>query len=160
MSGALPATWGDGLTSLTYLDLTDNQMTGAVPLDWLAGMRSLQELLIGTNRLRGGLPNLGAGSGIPLRVLNASFNTLGPSPLPAATQPYLKRLVLLDLTGNGLTGGLPVGWSTLTELTALYLGLNALGDPLPPEWSALGVARLPPQVCCLASPINMHAVIH
>lgn len=157
LSGALPATWGGGLTSLTHLDLTDNQMTGAVPPDWLAGMRSLQELLIGANRLRGGLPSLGTGPGIPLRVLDASFNTLGPSPLPPATQPYLRRLALLDLTGNGLTGGLPAGWSTLTELTALYLGLNALGGPLPPGWSALGVARLPPQVRYLASPVSTRA---
>ena len=54
----------------------------------------------------------------------------------------LGRVLTLDLTRNGLTGGLPADLGNLAELTALRIGGNALSGPLPLSLTRLALVEL------------------
>ena len=41
----------------------------------------------------------------------------------------------ISLETNGITGSLPVSWSSMTQLQQLYLNSNSLTGTLPPSWA-------------------------
>jgi hypothetical protein len=63
-----------------------------------------------------------------------------PSGLPAAAP----RLTVLDLSGNRLTGQLPVDWSSWSSIQDLDLTYNKLTGSLPDSWGQ--AARMPPNL--------------
>lgn len=91
------------ITSLTRLDLGNNEMTGAIPVT-LSAISGLHELNLGTNRFSGTIPE----------QLSA-----------------LTDLISLYLDRNELVGSVPPQLSALTAITSLYLNWNMLTGTLP-----------------------------
>jgi Leucine-rich repeat (LRR) protein len=95
LTGQLPV-WIGNLTSLTYLDVSQNMLVGSVPYG-IGNLRSLSFLDLSQNMLVGSVP-FGIGN--------------------------MRSLSFLDLSQNMLTGDVPDGIGSLTNLTYLSLGLN------------------------------------
>ncbi len=113
LSGPLPAELGS-LTSLTTLDLSDNQLSGTIPD--LSSLTSLTTLNFGDNQLSGTIPDLTA----------------------------LTQLQTLNLRDNRLTGPIPEELGDFTQLELLYLDNNQLSGPIPAalgDLNQLDVAR-------------------
>ncbi len=75
LDGQLPqddSVW-TALSTLTSLDLSNNQLTGDIPAE-LNNLQSLQRLSLGGNQLQGTLPQLQALQGLTL--LDASKNQI------------------------------------------------------------------------------------
>ena len=180
LSGSLPSSLSN-LTGLTTLYLFSNQLTGTIPTlptglivlglanNQLTGTiptlpANLTQLNLFTNQLSGAVPALPSG----LTDLDLTFNQLsGTLPtLPtgltklwissnqlSGTIPTLpSSLASLRLSNNAFTGILP-SFSSLTGLTMLELGFNAITSAAPGE-DALVTAKqadwkttqtLPPQ---------------
>ncbi|CAM6040677.1 unnamed protein product [Sphagnum compactum] len=123
LSGPIPTM--DFMEALASLKLGGNELTGAVPdqfLDDLAPL--LQELDLSNNKLSGGL---GQVTSITLRVLNLSSNEL-----EGALPSRLKSCVVVDLSNNLFSGGIPLGsWSSGLEI--LDLSNNKLNGTLDDE---------------------------
>ena len=110
LSGKIPERWS-GMTSLTRLSLSGNNLIkGAFPR-WLGKLTRLEELTVAGASLAGELPE-----------------TIGEC----------ARLTLLDASGNKLRGALPENLSKLTSLRVLKLGGNAFTGTLPAALGALG----------------------
>ena len=108
MTGEIPPELG-GLSNLTYLDLSGNQLTGEIPPE-LGGLSNLTYLSLSGNELTGEIPpELGG----------------------------LSNLTLLSLSGNQLTGEIPPELGGLSNLTRLFLSRNQLTGEIPPELGGL-----------------------
>ena len=103
LSGPLPAELGS-LTSLTTLDLSDNQLSGTIPD--LSSLTQLQTLNLGDNQLSGTIPDW---------------------------LSSLTGLRDLSLRDNRLTGAIPEELGNLNQLYLLYLDNNQLSGPIPAE---------------------------
>jgi hypothetical protein len=113
LDGQLPlddALW-TGLSTVTNIDLSDNQISGYLP------------------------PQMSQASG--LEYVSLRGNAL-QSPLPR-TWASLTSLKGLDLGDNQLFGDLPADWSALSSLNALDLSANDFSGSLPPSWAALNL---------------------
>lgn len=91
------------LTTLSLLDVGNNQLTGSIPQS-LSALLGLLELNLGTNRLSGTIPD----------QLSA-----------------LVKLKGLFLDRSNLAGNIPPQLSALTSLTSLYLNGNLLTGCIP-----------------------------
>ena len=126
LNGSIPHQIGT-LTSLTYLDLSSNDLTGELPLS-LANLTQLQTLFLYSNRLHGSIP-LQIGTLANLSTLYLSSNNLtGELPLSLAN---LTQLQTLSLSSNRLHGSIPLQIGTLSNLSTLYLSSNNLTGELP-----------------------------
>ncbi|CAA7403726.1 unnamed protein product [Spirodela intermedia] len=152
------------LSSLTYLDASDNAISGRVlpaaalppsllklsarnnslqgplPPDFTAGIPNLQVLDLSHNRLSGRVP---AALFVhpALQQLNLAFNrftSLESSPQwwqPAAAST--SGLVAVDLGHNRLRGPLPLGWvRAMPRLASLTMEDNLLTGMIPAEYAA------------------------
>ena len=128
LTGAIPKTLG-GLGNLKVLRLGYNQLTGAIPVE-LALLTKLERLRLRSNQLTGSIPvELGALTN--LIQLSLDGNQLSgsiPTELGALTQ-----LTHLSLASNQLAGNIPAALGDLTELRGLWLQQNNLGPFLPGE---------------------------
>lgn len=102
LMGAVPSSIGQ-LNLLTMLDISANSFTGALPAT-LGSLQSLQSLNVADNQLGGVLPStlIGLASLLECRMQHNLF--IGPLPDLSA----LKQLRVLDLSSNGLSGGVPL----------------------------------------------------
>lgn len=102
LGGAIPSSIGQ-LSLLTVLDISGNSFTGALPV-MLGSLQRLQSLNVADNQLGGELPSslIGLASLIECRMQHNFF--IGRLP----NFSTLKQLELLDLAGNGLSGGVPL----------------------------------------------------
>ena len=113
LRGTLPAALGS-LTSLTTLDLSENQLRGQI-LD-VRALTNLTTLNLGGNQVTGAIPDLSA----------------------------LTSLTTLNLGDNQLSGTIPDWLDSLNLLNLLYLDDNQLSGPIPAALgglSGLDVAR-------------------
>ncbi|KXZ55840.1 hypothetical protein GPECTOR_2g1391 [Gonium pectorale] len=157
IGGTLPVDWSS-LLDLEVLALSDNLIGGSLPVMW-AALKGLRELRLRNNRLQGGgLPAAWGGGMAYLQVADLSDNPqLGQG--MAGTLPVewaaLRRLIQLDLSGNQLSGPLPVDWTgngasaggaggggtnggggaSLSQLRLLDVSGNMLQGTLPADWS-------------------------
>ena len=122
LSGPLPAALGS-LTSLTTLDLSDNQLSGTIPD--LSSLTSLTTLNLRDNQLSGTIPDLSTLT--QLQTLNLSANQLSGTIPDLST---LTQLQTLNLRDNQLSGTIP-DLSTLTQLQTLNLSDNRLSGTIP-----------------------------
>ena len=102
----------DRLINLQSVNLSNNNFGGGLPSNW--GSLPLQSVYLSNNNIAGTLPASWAGIGATLQTVY--------------------------LNGNSITGAgadaIPPGWSTLTGLTTLHLGDNAISGTLPSSLSA------------------------
>ena len=125
LSGPLPAELGS-LTSLTTLDLSDNQLSGTIPD--LSSLTQLQNLYLGDNQLSGTIPDwLGSLTG--LQKLSLRDNRLTGT-IPAELG-NLFSLDLLYLDGNQLNGPIPAALGSLSGLQVTRFAGNALTGCVP-----------------------------
>lgn len=115
-SGLIPDSIGQ-LTSLLYLGLSNNALSGSLPRT-LPHLTELTALLLASNRLTGPLSTLFLNSSIS----NASL----------ATYTY-PQLVVLDVSGNSLTGPLPVSLSSLPALKTFAAAVNCIQEATLPD---------------------------
>ncbi|KAL3331996.1 hypothetical protein AABB24_032558 [Solanum stoloniferum] len=120
------------VSTLEYLDLSDNQMRGALPD--LALFPSLRELHLGSNQFQGRIPQ-GIGQLSQLRILDVSSNRLEGLP---ESMGKLSNLESFDASYNVLKGTITESHlSNLSSLVDLDLSFNSLAlktsfDWLPP----------------------------
>ncbi|KAI4376050.1 hypothetical protein MLD38_013848 [Melastoma candidum] len=124
LSGLIPPQLGD-LGRLVDLDLSSNNISGSVPLD-LQKLRSLQKIWMSDNLLGGSLPDDLFSSGQSQLQVVVFRNNLLTGTIPSALWS-LPELILLDISGNNLTGLLPSSSLNATVTTAI---LNISGNSL------------------------------
>ena len=124
-----------GLKTLEFLYLEDNQFRGTVDGTFLAEMPNLVQVDISSNKLDGqGLP-LHLLQHPTLKVLDLCDNNMnGTFPQMTSTNPVLRYLSLCD---NALTGSLPKTISKLDKLTHLDLSNNDLTGEIPSSLAAM-----------------------
>jgi kinase len=127
LTGEIPEAFAS-LTELTMLSMSHNQLTGSVP-EWVLQHGKLQDVYLFNNGLSGELPR---NVSVPnLDELDLSGNQLtGEIPESFGN---LKNLSLLFLYDNQLTGAIPRSIGLLPRLTDIRLFSNKLTGELPPE---------------------------
>ena len=127
LTGSIPADI-EKLTSLTYLNLSENYyLTGSIPDD-IGKLTSLRDLDLSSTKLTGSIP-ADIGNLTSLTSLILSRNQLTGS-IPDDIGKLI-NLTNLYLSSNELTGSIPADIVNLTSLTNLYLSENKLRGPAP-----------------------------
>ncbi|CAN6169692.1 unnamed protein product [Urochloa humidicola] len=155
LTGAFPAAALSACADLTFLDLSNNQLSSPLPRDIDAGLSpvlehlnlstngfsgevppavarltALKSLLLDTNRFTGAYPAAGIGKLAGLRILALAYNAFAPAPVPPAFAK-LTNLTYLWLDRMNLTGEIPEAYSGLTELTTFSMASNELTGSIP-----------------------------
>ena len=129
LRGSIPTELGD-LMNLQYLWLNDNQLTGTIPTQ-LGDLTSLEQLYLHRNQLSGSIPaELGTLTNLTTLWLNGNDLT---GPIPNGLQE-LTAMQDLDFSFNSrLSGTIPTGWGSpnLPNLAYLYLRFTGLSGPIP-----------------------------
>uniref|UniRef100_A0A0D9W654 Protein kinase domain-containing protein n=1 Tax=Leersia perrieri TaxID=77586 RepID=A0A0D9W654_9ORYZ len=130
------ATWGPipgqlfaELAALTTLDLSGNDIEGAVP-PGLAATRALEVLDLGRNRLSGVLHPAIIRNLTRLHFLDLSGNQFMESGIPPEIGE-MGGLRWLFLQGSGFTGEIPESLLKLEQLEVVDLSMNGLTGALP-----------------------------
>ncbi|CAK9135898.1 unnamed protein product [Ilex paraguariensis] len=119
--------------NLLALDVSRNLLTGNLPSSLFK--LGLQQVIFSENRLSGGLESPFASSNEnsrkKLQVLDISHNALSGE-IPSAVGDF-STLQFLNLSRNLLTGGIPASIRELKALNILDLSLNRLNESIPSE---------------------------
>ncbi|XP_020207238.1 receptor-like protein 6 [Cajanus cajan] len=114
-------------TSLTILDLSENNFNGSIPPSFF-NLTNLTFLDLSSNYLKGSIPNVFHQSN-RFEELDLSDNHIGGE-LPS-TLSNLQHLILLDLSLNKFSGQIPSWLFDLPQLSYLYCSENQLEGHLP-----------------------------
>ncbi|CAL5351468.1 hypothetical protein CsSME_00038833 [Camellia sinensis var. sinensis] len=139
LSGEIPSSIAN-LTLLTKLWLEENHFQGNIPSS-LGNFLGLIELHLNCNNLSGSIPREVIGLSSLSISLDLSGNCLtGPIPLEVGN---LRNLVELNLSYNKLSGEIPTSLGSCHTLEYLYLDNNVLTGAIPQSLSSLkGVEQL------------------
>ncbi|XP_040377166.1 leucine-rich repeat receptor protein kinase MSL1-like [Oryza brachyantha] len=126
LSGTIPVELGE-LRNITTINLSSNALVGPV-LPWTAPFASLQGLFMSGNRLNGSIP-AGIGSILPqITMLDLSGNALtGNLPLDLLCKKSLNHL---DVSHNNITGQIPFSCHDGKESPIPLVFLNASSNCL------------------------------
>ncbi|KAG5527628.1 hypothetical protein RHGRI_028524 [Rhododendron griersonianum] len=124
--GPFPVLLNPNMTSLRYLDLSDNFVTCSVP-SWLYSFSHLEYLDMSDNDLKGGISHE-IGNLTSVVTLDLSYNEL-EGELPN-TIGNLASVVTLDLSNNKLGGRLPNSIGNLCNLRFFDISHNKIGGEL------------------------------
>uniref|UniRef100_A0ACD5ZX09 Uncharacterized protein n=1 Tax=Avena sativa TaxID=4498 RepID=A0ACD5ZX09_AVESA len=123
--------WISKLPALSELDMTSCGLSGTIPED-LGKLTSLRIIRLGDNNLKGAIPRSSSRL-CNLVEIDFSGNILSGDIAEAANSmfPCMKRLQIIDLAGNDLTGNMS-GWlEGMESLTTLDLSGNSLSGVVP-----------------------------
>ncbi|XP_038708155.1 protein STRUBBELIG-RECEPTOR FAMILY 6-like isoform X2 [Tripterygium wilfordii] len=107
-----------GLTSVTNLDVSNNNIAGDIPYSLPP---NLQQLNLANNKFTGGLP-YSISQMTSLKYLNVGQNQLQNQLSDTFSQ--LSSLSTLDVSSNTMTGNLPQSLSLLSSMTTMFLQNN------------------------------------
>ena len=120
-------TTGSGNTTVTQINLRNNQLTGSIPPE-IGNLSNLQALSLHRNQVSGDIP-AELGNLANLQAIILEFNELtGTIPTELGN---LASLINLDLQNNQLTGNIPAELGNLISLEALDLRQNQLTGNIP-----------------------------
>ncbi|KAL0349367.1 UNVERIFIED_CONTAM: Receptor-like protein EIX1 [Sesamum angustifolium] len=151
LEGALPPWLGESLTSLRILSLRSNLFSRGIPSS-LSNLTSLQVLDLAENSLTGRIPaSLGDLKAMAQEQLTNEYLLYGRYRgvyyeenlvvnLKNQSQKFTKTLSLvtaIDLSGNNLSGDLPVELTNLQGLMVLNLSRNHISGQVPDSISRL-----------------------
>jgi Leucine-rich repeat (LRR) protein len=120
-------TWLDEMSNLAVLDLAKNSFTGKIPTTFRK-MATLHTLDLQNNQLSGGLDQLeGLARAEALLLANNQFT----GALNDAVFTSWKSIKALDVSGNLLTGTLPLDLFAISNLAVVDLSGNRMNGPLP-----------------------------
>ncbi|KAL3650794.1 hypothetical protein CASFOL_007197 [Castilleja foliolosa] len=128
LSGIIPQSLFNSCFSLTYLNLSNNNLTGPIPTPH--HLPSLETLDLSNNMLTGEIPpNIGLLSG--LKFLDFGGNALTGAIPGSVTN--MTSLEFFTLASNQLTGEIPGGIGLMKRLKWVYFGYNNLSGRIPGE---------------------------
>ncbi len=116
------------ITSMQYLELIENDISGSIPLEWQE-LTDLKTLVVAFNQLTGTLPAWMPQSWPDMEFMYLSNNQLTGT-IPEQFFAF-KKLAVLALDDNLLTGKTDVIWDNLKSLEYLYLEDNDFTGTLP-----------------------------
>jgi len=128
ISGTLP--WGiQQLKALQYLDLSNNALTGIIPEN-ITTLTELRAVVLKNNYFSGPIPK-GFGSNVKsLEVLDLSSNLLNES-IPPDLGNLSNLSCSLNLSGNRISGTIPLTLGHLPVNASIDLSNNNLTGPIP-----------------------------
>eukprot|EP00834_Sanchytrium_tribonematis_P004809 NODE_257_length_11653_cov_0.298858.p4 type:complete len:329 gc:universal NODE_257_length_11653_cov_0.298858:1046-2032(+) len=119
LTGSFPTTLPTGLASLTYIDVSHNQITSSLPSAIPSGWSSFVFLDVSFNKLTGGLPTSGPSS---FTTIHANKNLLS-----GALSISLIAFTNISISNNFFIGSLP----TMTKVVRLYAANNRFTGSFP-----------------------------
>ncbi|XP_009118443.1 receptor-like protein 1 isoform X1 [Brassica rapa] len=123
--GTIPSSIGE-MKSLQVLDMSSNGLHGQLPKPFLVGCYSLKVLKLSNNQLQGGIfPNHANLTGLVGLYLDGNSFT-GSLEMGLLKS---KKLTLLDISDNMLSGMLPFWIGRMSSLAYLYMSGNQLKGP-------------------------------
>ncbi|XP_042043105.1 LRR receptor-like serine/threonine-protein kinase GSO1 [Salvia splendens] len=125
---SIPPSIGN-MESLTYIELSDNELSGPIP-NSIGNLRRVDFLNLENNNLSGNIPTT-IGNMIRLVDIYLSNNNLTGKIPPALSK--LENLLYLELSRNRLSGPIPPQFANLSGPGNLILYGNGLSGPIPPE---------------------------
>ncbi|XP_068317171.1 probable LRR receptor-like serine/threonine-protein kinase At3g47570 [Pyrus communis] len=138
-SGPIPSSIGN-MTSLTYIFMVENKFEGIIPPS-LGNCRNLLYLGLSSNNLKGTIPK----TLMELSSLSISLDLSGnylTGPLPVEVG-YLVHLTSLNVLRNNLSGAIPSSLGSCTSLERLYLQGNKFEGTIPQSFKDLkGLEKL------------------
>ncbi|PON59239.1 LRR domain containing protein, partial [Parasponia andersonii] len=145
--------WLKGQSNLSYLDISNSDISGPVP-NWFSNITSkLDYLNISLNLLNGTLPNFPLINAYQVDLSSNQFQGSIPPSLSNATHLYLSHneftdcssflceaktalTRILDLSNNQLSGSLSDCWGNFDTLSVLKLENNKLSGEIPSSISS------------------------
>ncbi|KAH7424286.1 hypothetical protein KP509_11G001000 [Ceratopteris richardii] len=148
IEGRVPDSFTFGLTSLVFLDLSNNKITG-LPKD-LRSLGSLEYIRMSNNPLMSGDSVEGIATAPQISEIHLSSCMIkGPFPawvsrLPQPDTEYISEWVTpsLDLSNNAISGEIPPALGNLTNLQRLSLENNKLRGSIPTSFVQLQSLQL------------------
>ena len=137
-SGPLPDSWGQ-LKNLRVLSVGYNNLEGVLPL-WVWNLNQLQILVLSNNQFSGTIPadihNLEGFKKNESKInsdqtLWSDYVTVDAKGTQLDYRYILDVIISLDLSGNKLSGTIPVEIGSLIGLFSLNLSRNLLTGPIP-----------------------------
>uniref|UniRef100_A0ACD5YAV2 Uncharacterized protein n=1 Tax=Avena sativa TaxID=4498 RepID=A0ACD5YAV2_AVESA len=125
LAGNIPLSLGT-VASLRYVNLANNSLSGVIP-DSLSNSSLLSEIILSRNNLSGEIPaNLFKST--KLVAVDLQWNALSGA-IPHFLE--MDALQFLNLTGNLLSGTIPVSLGNVSSLRSLLLAQNNLTGSIP-----------------------------
>ncbi|PWA38469.1 Leucine-rich repeat-containing protein [Artemisia annua] len=132
IEGPFPPSICNMISTLYYLDMSNNRFGGLIPQCFGNISKSLRMIDMGNNSFQGTIPNVygdcGSLEGLILNGNQLEANSLnGTLPSWLFTSP---SLLILNLNDNMFSGNVPFESFTSPSLKYLYLGYNQLGGQI------------------------------
>ena len=120
-------------SKLKFIGFQDNELSGKIPPSLAYDCPGLVHLDVSNNFLTGTIPFELSTLGQELHYLFVGENNFTPGPFPTFIHDNMLALRELEMQDASLTGQIPAGISSMTNLILLDLSRNSLAGAVPAE---------------------------